>query len=194
MKKASFAALAAIVFASAPAGAQVFTLPFQSTERGSDIGIYLSDGPGDLAVEGIWRRPFASGDLGLRAGFADLGDGELLLGADWRQPLALGTQPVDVALTFGGQAALGDVDALGAQVGLAFGHTFVEEGLRITPFVHPRLAVASGIGNGNDNDDAELDVLADIGADFSFVPNLVLRLGVNLGSGADWGIGLAWRR
>ncbi|MFL5383372.1 MAG: hypothetical protein ACJ8GN_12715 [Longimicrobiaceae bacterium] len=194
MKKASFAALAAIVFAAAPAGAQVFTLPFQSTERGSDIGIYLSDGPGDLAVEGIWRRPFASGDLGLRAGFADLGGGELLLGADWRQPLALGTQPVDVALTFGGQAVLGDVDGIAGQVGLIFGHTFVESGLHVTPFVHPRLAVASAISDGDTDDDAELDVLADVGADFRFAPNLVLRLGVNLGSGADWGIGLAWRR
>jgi hypothetical protein len=193
MKKASFAALAAVVLAAAPARAQVFTLPFQSTERGgTDLGIYLSDGPGDLAVEGIWRRPFASGDLGLRAGFADLGDGELILGADWRQPLALGTQPVDVALTFGGQAVLGDVDGIGGQVGLAFGHTFVESGLHVTPYVHPRLAVASAISDGNN--DTELDVLADVGADFRFAPNLVLRLGVNLGSGADWGIGLAWRR
>ena len=98
MKKASFAALAAVVLAAAPARAQVFTLPFPSTERGSDIGIYLSDGPGDLAIEGIWRRPFASGDLGLRAGFADVGKGDLLLGADWRQPLALGTAPIDLAL------------------------------------------------------------------------------------------------
>jgi len=192
MKKASFAALAAVVLAAAPARAQVFTLPFQSTERGSDIGIYLNDSPGDIAVEGIWRRGFGTGDLGLRLGFADLGDGELLVGADWRQPLALGTQPIDVALTLGGQLAAGDVDALGGQVGLVFGHTFVEQGLRFTPYVHPRLAVASGIGDTDR--DAELDVLADLGADFSFAPNLVLRLGVNLGDGPDWAIGLAWRR
>jgi hypothetical protein len=195
MRKHVFAAaaLAAAVFTAAPARAQVFTLPFQSTERGgSDIGIYLSDGPGDLAVEGIWRRGFGSGDLGLRAGFADVGDGELIIGADWRQPLALGTQPIDLALTFGGQAALGDVDALGGQVGLLFGHTFTEPGLRVTPFVHPRLALVSGLNNTND--DTELDVLADLGADFSFAPNLTLRVGVNLGAGADWGIGLTWRR
>jgi len=192
MKKASFAALAVVVLAAAPARAQVFTLPFQSTERGgTDIGIYLSDGPGDLAIEGIWRRPFASGDLGLRAGFADLDDGELLLGADWRQPLALGTQPIDLSLTFGAQAALGGVDALGGQVGVVFGHTFVEEGLHVTPFVHPRLALT---GDLNGDGETELDVLADIGAEFRFAPNLSLRVGANLGSGADWGIGLAWRR
>ena len=169
----------------------MFTPTFQSTERSNDIGLYLSDGPGDLAVEGIWRRGFGTGDLGLRAGFADLGDGELMLGADWRQPLALGTQPVDVALTFGGQAVLGDVDGVGGQVGLAFGHTFVEQGLHVTPYVHPRVALVSALGNDSD---AKLDVLADLGADFRFAPNLVLRVGVNLGDGADWGIGLAWRR
>jgi hypothetical protein len=194
MKKHSFAAvsaLAAVVMAVAPARAQVFTPTFQSTARVSDIGIYLSDGPGDLAVEGIWRRGLGTGDLGLRAGFADAGDGLLLLGADWRQPLALATQPVDLALTLGGQLAVGDVSGLGAQVGLLFGHTFAEPGVRITPYVHPRLAVLSAIGDSND---AEVDVLADIGADFSFAPNLTLRLGVNIGDGADWGIGLAWRR
>jgi hypothetical protein len=195
MRKLSFCAvpaLAAAVMAAAPARAQVFTPPFQSTARVSDVGLYLSDGPGELAVEGIWRRGLGTGDLGLRVGFADAGDGLLLLGADWRQPLALSTQPIDLALTFGGQLAVGDVSGLGAQVGLLFGHTFAEPGVRITPYVHPRLAVVSAIGDGDS--DAEVDVLADIGADFSFAPNLTLRLGVNIGDGADWGIGLAWRR
>jgi len=195
MKKHSLAAvsvLAAVVMAAAPARAQVFTPTFQSTERSNDIGLYLSDGPGALAVEGIWRRGLGTGDLGLRAGFADAGDGLLLLGADWRQPLALDTQPVDLALTFGGQLAVGDVSGFGAQAGVVFGHTFVEEGLHVTPYVHPRIAVASAVGNGDS--DTELDVLADLGADFRFAPNLVLRVGVNLGDGADWGIGLAWRR
>ena len=188
---AGFVALAAAMVMAAPARAQVFTPTFQSTERSNDIGLYLSDGPGDLAVEGIWRRGLGTGDLGLRAGFADLSSGALILGADWRQPLALGTQPVDVALTFGGQAVLGDVDGIGGQVGLVFGHTFVEEGLHVTPYVHPRVALVSAVG---DDSDAKLDVLADLGADFRFAPNLVLRVGVNLGDGADWGIGLAWRR
>ncbi|HEX8904973.1 MAG TPA: hypothetical protein VF771_09050 [Longimicrobiaceae bacterium] len=197
MRKLAFAcaAAAALLATAAPAPAQVLTPTFQSTRRGSDIGLYLSDGPGDLAIEGIWRRGFGTGDLGLRAGFADLGDGSLLVGADWRQPLALGTQPVDLALTFGGQAALGDVDGIGAQVGLDFGHTFVQPGVTITPYIHPRLAIVSALNDHNDDtNDTELDVLADIGADFDFAPNLSLRLGINLGDGADWGIGLAWRR
>jgi hypothetical protein len=195
MRKLSFAAasaLAAMVVAAAPARAQVFTPPFQSTARVSDVGLYLSDGPGELAVEGIWRRGLGTGDLGLRVGFAGASDGLLLLGADWRQPLALGTAPIDLALTFGGQLGVGDGSGIGGQAGLVFGHTFAEPGVRITPYVHPRVAIVSAIGNGDSG--AEVDVLADIGADFGFAPNLTLRFGVNIGNGADWGIGLAWRR
>lgn len=194
MRKLAFVCAAAVALSALAeqARAQVFTPTFQSTRRGgSDIGLYLSDGPGDLAVEGVWRRGFGSGDLGLRAGFADIGSGDVLLGADWRQPLALGTAPVDLALTFGAQGAFGDVDGIGGQVGVDFGHTFAQPGVSITPYVHPRLALVSALA---DNADAELDVLADIGADFDFAPNLSLRVGVNLGDGADWGIGLAWRR
>jgi hypothetical protein len=192
MKKAMWVAAAAAVLGATQARAQVFTLPFQSTARGNDIGLYLSDGPGDLAIEGIWRRNFGTGDLGLRAGFADIGDGSVLLGADWRQPLSLPVPPLDLALSLGVQGGIGDGSGIGGQVGLIIGHTFAETpGVRITPFIHPRVAVVAPVtGSGN----TELDVLADVGADFDFAPNLSLRVGANLGSGADWGIGLAWRR
>jgi hypothetical protein len=191
MKKAMWVAAAAAVLFAGQTQAQVFTPTFQSTARGSDIGLYLSDGPGELAIEGIWRRNFGTGDLGLRAGFADVGDGDVLLGVDWRQPLNLQTAPLELAVTLGAQGAFGDVSGIGGQVGVSLGHTFAESGLRITPYVHPRVAIVSAIGEGSD---AELDVLADVGVDVDFMPNLSLRLGVNLGDGADWGIGVALRR
>lgn len=191
MKKAMWVAAAAAVLGTTQVQAQIFTPTFQGTARSSDIGLYLSDGPGDLALEGIWRRNFGTGDLGLRAGFADVGDGALLLGVDWRQPLNLQTAPLDLAITLGAQGVVGDVDGFGGQVGLAIGHTFAEEGLRFTPYIHPRVALVAAVA---DDSDAELDVLADLGVDVDFTPNLSVRLGVNLGDGADWGIGLALRR
>lgn len=191
MKKAMWVAAAAAVLGTTSVQAQVFTPTFQSTARSSDIGLYLSDGPGDLALEGIWRRNFGSGDLGLRAGFADVSDGALLLGVDWRQPLNLQTAPLDLIVTLGAQGVIGDASGFGGQVGLGIGHTFAESELRITPYIHPRVAIVTGI---NDGSDAELDVLADVGVDLDFTPNLSVRLGVNLGDGADWGIGLALRR
>jgi len=184
-------AAAAALLCASTAKAQVFTMPYQSTGRADNsIGLYLSDGPGDLAIEGIWRRQMGQGTLGLRGGFADLGDGYLLLGADWRQALSLQTAPLDLGLSLAAQGAIGDNSGVGGQVGLVVGHTFAETGVAITPFIHPRVAIAAPLGDG----DAEVDVLADLGADFDFSPNLSLRLGVSLGDGPDWGIGLAWRR
>ena len=193
MKKGTFVAAAVAVMAlggAAEAGAQVFTLPFQPPRISNDVGVYVNDGPGDLAIEGILRR----GALGLRVGFADVADGgALLAGIDYRSPLRLaGTAPVDLALTLGGQAMLGDADGFGAQVGLSLGYTFTSPELTVTPYLHPRLAVVK-LDTGAEDDEAELEALADLGIDLGFSPNLALRFGANLGEGANWAVGLAWR-
>jgi hypothetical protein len=192
-KTGTFVAAAVAVMAlggAGEAGAQVFTLPFQAPRISNDVGVYVNDGPGDLAIEGILRR----GALGLRLGFADVADGgALLAGVDYRRPLGLaGTEPIDLALTLGGQAMLGDADGFGAQVGLSLGYTFTSPELTVTPYLHPRLAVVK-IDTGADDDEAELEAMADLGIDLGFSPNLALRFGANLGEGANWGIGLAWR-
>jgi hypothetical protein len=72
------------------------------------------------------------------------------------------------------------------QGGVSVGYTFAEA--RLTPYIHPRLALISA------NDETELEVEADLGFDMDVARQLRLRLGVNLGDGADWGIGLAFRR
>jgi hypothetical protein len=196
MKMRTLAAAAAVIVMSAQAaGAQVFTPTYLAPRVSSDLGVYVSDGPGDLAVEGIWRRPLGGGaGLGLRAGFADANDGSaLLLGIDYRNPLSLaGTAPVDLALTLGAQGALGDLDAIGAQVGLSIGYTFTTPEVTVTPYIHPRLAIVNA-NPANGDDESEIDPRADLGIDVGFAPNLSLRFGANLGDGADWGIGLAWR-
>jgi len=189
MKKFVFAAVGAVVVlaSAAPAGAQVFTPTFQAPTGGSDIGLYISDF-GDLAIEGIARRSTGGYDLGLRLGIAE---DAVLLGLDTRSPLQLaGTAPLDLALTFGGQAALGDVSAFGAQVGLSVGHTFAAPDLSITPYIHPRASFFFG-----DALDDGFHPQADVGVDVGFNRNLVLRFGANLADeGADWGLGLSLRR
>ena len=178
---------------AAPVSAQVFTPTYQAPRSSSDLGIYLSDGPGSLAVEGLLRSGFGGFDVGLRAGIADAQDVAVLLGADLRNPLALGTAPLDVAFTAGLQALIGGGNALGFQGGLSIGHTFVPDagGFSVTPYIHPRAALIDGTGPG---DGFDLDLLADLGFDVGLASGLIVRIGINLEApGADWGIGLAWR-
>ncbi|HEX2202670.1 MAG TPA: hypothetical protein VHG91_05215 [Longimicrobium sp.] len=196
MKNATFAALAAAALtlgAAATAEAQVLTPTFQSPRTGGDIGVYVNDGPGDLSIEGILRTRRAGYDLGFHVGFADFAeDGSLMLGLDYRNPLSLaGTEPLAIAFTAGAQAFVGDAEAFGAQAGLSIGYTFASPGVSFTPYIHPRIAVINGFA---ENDDLDLEPLADVGVDVDLSPRISLRFGANLGEGADWGIGLAWRR
>jgi hypothetical protein len=191
-------ALGAALFAST-AQAQVFSPPFMSPIPSSDFGIYVSD-VGDLAIEGIWRRLSRGGsDIGIRAGYADLADGALMLGLEARNPVVLAGAPIGLAFTAGGQGLVGDgVTMLGGQVGFSAGQAIRAPTFTVTPFIHPRLSVAADLDDADDgveeDDDVELDVRADIGADFDFPAGVSLRLDFNLADGANWGIGLAWRQ
>lgn len=188
---------AALVAGSAQA--QVFSTPFQSPIPSSDFGVYVSN-VGELAVEGIWRRPSRGGsDIGIRAGFADVGDGALMLGLETRNPVVLAGAPIGLAFTAAGQGIVGDgTSLLGGQVGFTAGQRIPAGTFSITPYIHPRLALVADLSDDNDTVDGEneidLDVRADVGADIDFAAGVSLRLDFNLADGANWGIGLAWRR
>lgn len=184
-------ATAAVSLAPLRALAQVFTPTFLAPRAGSSVGVYLSDSPGDLAVEGILRSSFGGYDLGFRGGIMDIGGAQLTLGGELRNPLRLGTAPVDIAFTAGIQGVFGDADLLGLQGGLSIGHTFVPGDFIFTPYIHPRLALADRVGP---DDDLEADLLADVGLDFDFRSGISLRIGIGLEDlGSDWGVGLSWR-
>jgi hypothetical protein len=184
-------ALAASLAASG-AGAQVFTPTFMAPAPSSDLGVYVSGVGGGTAVEGIWRTRSRSFDVGLRGGFVDAGSGMLSVGAELRNQIPLQGAPIGLAFTAGAQALVGDGSAVGFQAGLTAGHTFAAPQVTVTPYLHPRIAAARGLGHGSR---FEADVLADLGVDLGFQPNLSLRLNVGLANaGPDWGIGLAFRR
>jgi hypothetical protein len=180
------AALAGALAMGTDADAQVFTPSYQSPVVMNDLGIYLSDGPGDMTVEGIYR----SGPLGLRIGFVDAVEDLLSLGGEVRVPLE--STPVDVAFTAAAQGLIGDFDAIGVQGGLSIGKRFVNPGVALTPYIHPRIALIDGIAT---DDDFEAELLADLGLDAEFASNLILRLSIGLSDDTpDVGVGLAWRR
>lgn len=188
--------LVALVFGfvagiAAPLEAQVYTPTYMAPNSGGDLGIYLSDGPGDFAIEGIWRRNFGGYDLGFRAGIADRDDASLLLGAELRNPLSVTGAPLDFAFTAGLQALVSDDTRAGFQAGVTIGKSFVPGDFTVTPYIHPRAGLVSGLRR---DDDLEATLLADIGFDFAFQPNLSFRIGLGLGDEtAGWGVGLAWR-
>lgn len=177
------AALSFGALQASAAQAQVFTPTFQSPAMTNDLGVYVSD-LSDLAVEGIWR----GGPLGLRVGIVDADESLLSIGGELRQPIAAAV-PLGLAFTAGAQGLFGDTNAFGVQAGLTAGHTFQAPGFTITPYLHPRIGLVDDLGP----DDFEVKALADLGADVGIYPNLIARVDVNLGDGANWGIGLAWR-
>ncbi len=183
--------LGCLALAPAVAQGQAFTPAYLAPRTGGDLGIYLSEGPGDFAVEGIWRRHFGGYDLGFRAGVADLEDAAVLLGADLRNPFRVTDFPAELAFTGAVQAVITDFTAAGFLVGVTVGQTLVPGDFSITPYIHPRVGLVSRLHR-----DADLvaRVLADLGVDIAFQPNLTFRVGLGLGrETADWGIGLAWR-
>lgn len=185
-------AAAAVLLGAAPAAAQIFTPPFMSPTPRNDFGVYVSS-LGNIAIEGMWERYARGGStMGLRAGYADWGDGSLLLGLQVANPVVLAGAPIGLAFTASGQAAVGGETGGGAQVGFTAGGTLPAEGLSITPYIHPRLSVASWPGRADE--DIEFRVLADFGVDLDLASGMAIRVGANLGDGASIGVGVAWRQ
>ena len=188
---AFIAVTGALVSLAPSAEGQVFTPSYMAPRPAADVGVYLSDGPGSFAVEGIWRMRQGSFDLGLRGGIADTNDLSILLGGELRNRIAVDA-PLDLAVT-GAVQGLINTDGrsgVGFGGGLTIGHTFDGGDIAITPYLHPRIALVSGFGD----DDLDLELLADFGLDVRLTPSLDLRFGFGFGDyTADWGVGFAWR-
>jgi hypothetical protein len=186
------AVVAAALSTAARAEAQVFSPTYMAPRVSNEVGLYVSDGPGDLAAEGSIRRNFTGTMLGLRAGLADTEDLSFTLGGELLHPLPVTSAPIDLALTGAAQILVGGPKAAGFSVGVDVGHTFLAPGIAVTPYVHPRLGVTGYYG---DEGDFDADLLADLGVNLDLAPNLSLRLGIGLtGPEANWGFGLAWRQ
>ncbi len=192
MTKLWFGKLSALSLALLLAGtleAQVFTPTYTSPRLVNEFGINVSDRPGNLTVEGLWR----GGPLGLRVGYASGTGGLLSIGGELRNPLPMAHAPLGLAFTAGAQGLLGDQNqrAVGVQAGLSAGYTLAGSGLAFTPYLHPRI----GLINDLPGEEYQVRALADAGVDVEFWNNLLVRLGVNLTDvGATWGLGVGVRR
>ena len=185
------AIVGALPNAFAPAAsAQVFTPSYLAPAGGGTLGVYVSETFGDAALEAILRTSLGGYDVGLRPGVVLASDPLLLLGTDLRAPLAAAT-PLEFAFTGGLQAAVGDDFRLGGTAGLVLGAPLQGEGIRLTPYLHPRLAVASGDGG---DEGADAYVLADVGLDVQLQSDLIFKLAFSFNDRfSSLGFGLAFR-
>ncbi|HEY0931046.1 MAG TPA: hypothetical protein VGE27_14070 [Gemmatimonas sp.] len=206
---------AVLASATAPAlGAQAFNYPAMQTPRASerDYTAAVAAGSG-TSVYFQWREGVGNGTMHwqLDAGLADPKgriDPLLFLGGGIGKELVRATddQPLDVLLTAGAGAAFGNGTFFRIPVGASIGHTFpLEEGMAITPFVHPRASIVycstcqpSVIPNGRGRSKSTASLHIDLGADWRVNPQFALRLAASfggsdiLGSDDTVGVGLNW--
>lgn len=205
----TFVRAAAVVAlaAAAPvveAGAQTFYPAFQPPRIvPREYNFAVADGDGGTSLLFQWREGWSPvSQLAFEAGVLDPdGDSDvhLLVGGSYARQLARagGDLPLDLLLTAGANAAVGDLFVLEVPVGLSIGHRFpLEQGLALTPYLHPRVGLQYCNECGADGDsDTDLGVAFDLGLDFEISPRMSLRGTLMFGDDdADAiGIGLAWR-
>lgn len=148
-----------------------------------DYTAAVSSGAGTTALfqwrEGWQPRRHWQLDAGLtdRKGSDNLA---LFVGGGIGQELARarGDQPLDLLFTAGAGAAFGGGYTLvRIPVGVSIGHTFdLEQGMAITPYVHPRASVdIASSGGRNDGSQSEVSLNFDLGVNFQVNSQFAVR-------------------
>ena len=122
---------------------------------------------GGATLIGQWRESIRPGaHWQLEAGIADSRGADPLLfvggGVGAELLRARADQPLDLLLTAGLGVAVGSGTTWRLPVGVSAGHTIaLDEGMAITPFVHPRLSL-DGCGRCRRDDDSQLTLSVDV--------------------------------
>ncbi len=201
-------ALVAAAAVTERADAQAFHYPSLQVPTAStrDYTAALVGGPGTTALF-QWREGFAPRrHWQLDAGLADRQGSEnlsLFVGGAIAQELTSATndQPLDLLFTAGAGIAFGGGSSLiRIPVGVSIGHTFeLDQGMAITPFVHPRASVDVSSGGGPNGDgQSEVSLNFDLGASFKVNSQFAVRVsggftGSDLVGGKDsFAVGFTW--
>jgi len=201
--------LVALVAGAAPAHAQAWFYPsFQVpavTDRDYTFALGANNGTTALFQ---WREGISpQSQLSLDAGISDPdgdSDAVIFVGGAYARQLATQSSAQPIALLFTGGAGVafgGDIDAfLRIPFGVSVGHRFdLENGMSITPYVHPRLSVDVCTDNCDADGGSETDLAIDfdLGGSFQLSRQIALRASLVF-SGSDFsddtgfGIGLTW--
>ncbi len=197
-----------IAFSPAIAHAQASNSPSMQVPTAStrDYTAAVSSGAGTTALF-QWREAWQPRrHWQLEAGLTDRKGSDalsLFVGGSIGQEItrARGDQPLDVLFTAGAGAALGGgATVVRIPVGVSFGHTFaLEQGMAITPYVHPRASLdwASG-GGASGGSQSEVSLNFDVGVNFQVNAQFAVRAaaaftGSDLGGAQDtFAVGFNW--
>ncbi|HYW31343.1 MAG TPA: hypothetical protein VE869_07535 [Gemmatimonas sp.] len=208
------AAIASALVAGSPAltrtsaGAQAANYPSLQLPTAStrDYTAAIAAGSGTVALF-QWREGAGPGmHLGLDAGVADYNGRDnlqLFVGGSIGKELlrAAGEQPLDLMLTGGVGAGFGGGSSLfRVPIGASVGHTFdLEQGMSLTPYVHPRLSIDICDDCGRDGDNrSEVSLNFDLGVNFQVNRQFGVRVAGSF-SGSDFfgddsfAVGLNWK-
>ena len=113
---------------------------------------------------------------------------------------AQGDQPLDLLGTAGIGVAFGSGNTfVRVPVGVSIGHRFpLDDGMSITPYMHPRVSLDIFSGKGVQSDKTEVTLNFDLGANFQVNKQFALRVaGVfsgsdRYGSGNAFSVGFNW--
>lgn len=203
--------LAAVLMALgvSPASAQV---PWESPlllGPGSPGGVsfFLVDPAEGLGAMAQWQGRERERRLGFRAGVAEDYKDDLAAfgGVDFTGPLLTHSEefPLDLIWVTGMGLGVGDAAVVSIPVGLSLGRVLTEQDLWFHPYVATRLVVDAFLGDGNaygfasgrgprdGDDDLELGLVLDFGADFSFAGDWSLRIGASVGDREGLAVGLS---
>lgn len=185
--RATLVVTAACLFAPHAASAQVVWDAPSLMRPGAPSGLSLmlleahpSDELGALAQ---WRRSPAPAGLGLRAGIAEDGGGDLaaMFGIDISGSLAgpgsdLGSPRV--MWWTGGGIGIGDELVASFPLGIVLGWTASGDGVTFAPYAggHATLDIITGPG-----DDVDIDASVDLGVDLGFGSDFMVRFGASVG-------------
>jgi hypothetical protein len=195
------------LLAASSLAAQAYNYPALQTPRIVDREYnFVAAGAGDAGTSLLfqWREGLnADWQLLLEGGLASPPNGaatRLLLGGGlaWQWIRATADFPLDMAVTGEvGFSSGNSYTVIRIPLGVSAGHTFkFDNGMELTPFVHPRLSIDNCSACGGTN--TKLDVDVDVGVNYQITQQIGLRLAGLLGGtsyvGATNAIGfsLAW--
>jgi hypothetical protein len=183
---------------AAPLGAQVSWDSPMLVSPGSPLGwgVYLVDPwPGNgIGVMGTWRP---GGIAGYRIGLAEGRGDDLAVfgGVDLSGSLirVSGDFPLDMDWVSGVGLGFGDNGLLSIPLGVSLGRVIDADGVRINPYLSPRIVVDAWLGGDppGRRDDLDLELAVDLGLDISFAPSWAIRFGGTLGDREAIAIGVS---